>query len=33
MRDIVEAWGGRLALLDSPLGGLRVSIDLPRKAR
>ncbi|MBU5868956.1 hypothetical protein JVV92_20235, partial [Vibrio cholerae O1] len=33
VRDIVEAWGGRLALLDSPLGGLRVSIDLPRKAR
>ena len=33
VRDIVEAWGGRLALLESPLGGLRVSIDLPRKAR
>ncbi|AXQ48818.1 sensor histidine kinase [Pseudomonas vlassakiae] len=33
VRDIVEAWGGRLALLDSPLGGLRVSIELPRKAR
>nr|WP_286184667.1 ATP-binding protein [Pantoea sp. Cy-639] len=32
-RDIVEAWGGRLALLDSALGGLRVNIDLPRKAR
>ncbi|WP_306579994.1 sensor histidine kinase [Pseudomonas sp.] len=33
VRDIVEAWGGRLALLESPLGGLRVNIDLPRKAR
>jgi len=33
VRDIVEAWGGRLALLDSPLGGLRVSIELPRRAR
>ncbi|WP_312817655.1 sensor histidine kinase [Pseudomonas sp.] len=33
VRDIVEAWGGQLALLDSPLGGLRVSIELPRKVR
>ncbi|WEL57317.1 ATP-binding protein [Pseudomonas kermanshahensis] len=33
VRDIVEAWGGHLALLQSPLGGLRVSIDLPRRAR
>ncbi|MFJ4066070.1 sensor histidine kinase [Pseudomonas sp. NPDC089996] len=33
VRDIVEAWGGRLALLESGLGGLRVSIELPRKAR
>jgi len=33
VRDIVEAWGGKLALLQSPLGGLRVSIDLPRRAR
>lgn len=33
VRDIVEAWGGSLALLESPLGGLRVSIDLPRKVR
>lgn len=33
VRDIVEAWGGRLALLESALGGLRVSIELPRKAR
>ncbi|MGE8324238.1 MAG: ATP-binding protein, partial [Pseudomonas sp.] len=33
VRDIVEAWGGCLTLLESPLGGLRVSIDLPRKVR
>jgi signal transduction histidine kinase len=33
VRDIVEAWGGRLALLESTLGGLRVSIELPRKSR
>ena len=33
VRDIVDAWGGRLDLLESPLGGLRVSIELPRKAR
>ncbi|WP_259332762.1 ATP-binding protein, partial [Pseudomonas sp. FW305-17] len=33
VRDIVEAWGGRIALLESPLGGLRVSIELPRKVR
>jgi len=33
VRDIVDAWGGRLALEESTLGGLRVSIDLPRKAR
>ncbi|MEN5240819.1 MULTISPECIES: sensor histidine kinase [Pseudomonas] len=33
VRDIVDAWGGRIALLDSPQGGLRVSIDLPRKSR
>jgi len=32
VRDIVEAWGGRLALLESTLGGLRVSIELPTKA-
>jgi signal transduction histidine kinase len=30
VRDIVQAWGGRLQLLDSPLGGLRVSIELSR---
>lgn len=29
VRDIVEAWGGSLALEDSPLGGLRVAIRLP----
>ncbi|MGE7993642.1 sensor histidine kinase, partial [Pseudomonas sp. NPDC089554] len=33
VRDIVEAWEGSIALLDSPLGGLRVSIELPRKGR
>ncbi|MDF0730950.1 sensor histidine kinase [Pseudomonas entomophila] len=33
VRDIVEAWDGRIALLESPLGGLRVSIELPRKVR
>ncbi|MHC6225000.1 sensor histidine kinase [Pseudomonas sp. X10] len=31
VRDIVDAWGGRLSLLQSPLGGLRVSLELPRK--
>lgn len=33
VRDIVEAWGGQIALLDSTLGGLRVSIELPRRSR
>ncbi|AZL68090.1 sensor histidine kinase [Pseudomonas oryziphila] len=33
VRDIVDAWGGRIALLQSPQGGLRVSIELPRKSR
>jgi len=33
VRDIVDAWGGSLALLESPLGGLRVSIELSRKGR
>ncbi len=28
-RDIAEACGGRLSLEDSPLGGLRVSVELP----
>lgn len=32
VRDIVENWGGRLELLDSPLGGLRVVISLSRRA-
>jgi signal transduction histidine kinase len=32
VRDIVEAWGGRLSLLESPLGGLRVSIQLPDRS-
>ncbi|AIR91384.1 sensor histidine kinase [Pseudomonas cremoricolorata] len=32
VRDIVDAWGGQLDLHQSPLGGLRVSIELPRKA-
>ncbi|WP_068827871.1 sensor histidine kinase [Pseudomonas sp. BMS12] len=29
VRDIVEAWNGTLSLQDSPLGGLRVMIELP----
>lgn len=33
VRDIVEAWGGRMALQDSPLGGLRVGIELPARRR
>ncbi len=28
-RDVVQSHGGRITLLDSPLGGLRVSISLP----
>ncbi|EIK93964.1 integral membrane sensor signal transduction histidine kinase [Pseudomonas sp. M47T1] len=32
VRDIVDAWGGTLALLASPQGGLRVRIGLPRRA-
>lgn len=32
VRDIVEAWGGRIELRDSALGGLRVAIQLPRRA-
>ena len=31
VRDIVEAWGGRLSLEDSPSGGLRVAIWLPQR--
>ncbi|BAN49335.1 sensor histidine kinase [Metapseudomonas resinovorans] len=29
VRDIVESWNGRLSLTESPLGGLRVRIELP----
>ncbi len=29
VRDIVESWHGRLSLQESPLGGLRVRIELP----
>ena len=32
VRDIVEAWSGRMALQQSPQGGLRVHIELPRRA-
>jgi len=32
VRDIVDAWGGTLELLASPLGGLRVRIGLPPRA-
>ncbi|HBX54036.1 sensor histidine kinase [Pseudomonas sp. UBA2684] len=32
VRDIVDAWGGRLELLDSELGGLCVRIELPLRA-
>lgn len=31
VKDIVEAWGGELQLLDSPLGGLQVRIALPER--
>ncbi|MGQ7957512.1 sensor histidine kinase [Pseudomonas sp. SP16.1] len=31
VRDIVEAWSGRIELQDSPLGGLRVAVRLPRR--
>jgi signal transduction histidine kinase len=31
-RDLADAYGGRLSLEDSPLGGLRVLIDLPAAA-
>lgn len=31
VRDIVEAWGGTLQLLESPAGGLQVRIDLPER--
>ncbi|WP_256604728.1 ATP-binding protein, partial [Pseudomonas sp. RIT409] len=29
VKDIVESWGGHIHLLDSPLGGLQVRIELP----
>ncbi|QEY63697.1 sensor histidine kinase [Metapseudomonas lalkuanensis] len=29
VRDIVDSWNGRLSLQESPLGGLRVRIELP----
>ncbi|MEE1925391.1 ATP-binding protein [Pseudomonas sp. 148P] len=32
VRDIVEAWHGRIDLRESPQGGLRVYIELPRRA-
>ncbi|MHA6493019.1 sensor histidine kinase [Pseudomonas borbori] len=32
VRDIVDAWGGQLALLDSELGGLCVRIELPARS-
>jgi signal transduction histidine kinase len=31
VRDMVDAWGGALSLEDSPLGGLRVAIRLPKR--
>ncbi|WP_017903623.1 ATP-binding protein [Pseudomonas asplenii] len=31
VRDIVDAWGAQMRLLSSPLGGLLVTIDLPRR--
>ncbi|MFK3795183.1 sensor histidine kinase [Pseudomonas sp. NPDC088444] len=33
VKDIVESWDGRIQLLDSPLGGLQVRIDLPERQR
>ncbi|OWJ97489.1 ATP-binding protein [Pseudomonas sp. A46] len=33
VRDIIEAWGGSLRLDASPLGGLRVLVDLPAPRR
>ncbi|MEE1868486.1 sensor histidine kinase [Pseudomonas auratipiscis] len=32
VRDIVEVWSGHMTLQDSPLGGLRVNIELPARA-
>jgi len=31
VKDIVQAWGGRIQLLHSPCGGLQVRIDLPER--
>jgi signal transduction histidine kinase len=31
--DLADAYGGRIALDDSPLGGLRVTIALPAAAK
>lgn len=31
VRDIVDVWGGTLRLQESPLGGLKVMIELPRR--
>ncbi|WP_110950578.1 sensor histidine kinase [Pseudomonas bohemica] len=31
VKDIVEAWGGQIQLLSSPLGGLQVRIELPER--
>lgn len=31
VKDIIESWGGRIQLLDSPSGGLQVRIDLPER--
>ena len=31
VRDIVDAWGGQLTLQESPQGGLRVDVQLPRR--
>ncbi|MEF9900538.1 MAG: sensor histidine kinase [Pseudomonas sp.] len=31
VRDIVEVWSGHMTLQDSPLGGLRVNIELPAR--
>lgn len=31
VRDIVEVWGGRITLAESPLGGLQVVIELSRR--
>jgi signal transduction histidine kinase len=31
VRDIAEVWGGVLRLQDSPLGGLKVLVELPKR--